>query len=329
MRIATFLPHVGVFGGVRRFIELGNAWTAAGHDVTLYHPSGEPPGWLPYAGRVAPIAAAVEASSDVAWCADPHTYAAFRSHRSSRHVYYCVLEKDPGVGAALGDPAIVLAANSSPLRDRIARRARRAVLDGAGGIDVAQFRPDLSRRSAAPLRVLVNGRRSRPKKGTDLILKALSRLDGHVAEFEIVLFDTPGAGDRDPRDAAPLPRNARYVIGPSQHELVALYQSAHVFIAAERKAGWCNTALEAMACGAAVGCTKSGTTDFARDEETALVALFRHAWFVSRTAQRLLADPALRERLSRAGPAEAERWTWTKLARRLLDDLAEQPRSGP
>src|SRR5438552_2113927 len=41
MRIALFLPHVGVFGGVRRFIELGNAWTASGHAVTLFHPGGE------------------------------------------------------------------------------------------------------------------------------------------------------------------------------------------------------------------------------------------------------------------------------------------------
>ena len=40
VKIATFLPHVGVFGGVRRFIELGNAWVAMGHNVTLYHPGG-------------------------------------------------------------------------------------------------------------------------------------------------------------------------------------------------------------------------------------------------------------------------------------------------
>ena len=33
MRIHTFLPHVGVFGGVRRFLELGNEWTALGHEV--------------------------------------------------------------------------------------------------------------------------------------------------------------------------------------------------------------------------------------------------------------------------------------------------------
>ena len=50
--ISLFLPHVGVFGGVRRFIELGNAWSAMGHGVTLFHPEGTQPDWLPFAGTV-------------------------------------------------------------------------------------------------------------------------------------------------------------------------------------------------------------------------------------------------------------------------------------
>jgi len=322
MNIATFLPHVGVFGGVRRALELGNAWAAAGHDVTLYHPSGEAPAWLPYAGRVAPLASAEREASEVAVCLDPHSWSTFRAHRSDRHLYYCVIEKDPGAVAAIADRGVLLAANSSALRRGLERRAGRPVLDGAGGINVTQFRPDPARRAAAPLRVLLNGRRSRRKKGTDLILRALSGLGRGTPGFEVVLFDTPGAGDPDPRDGAPLPSNARYVLGPSQRELVELYQGAHVFIAAERKAGWCNTALEAMACGCAVACTPSGTADFARGEETAVVVPLRHAWFVRRAAARLLADAALRERLARAGPGEAERWSWPVLAARLLEQIS-------
>ena len=321
MNVATFLPHVGVFGGVRRYLELGNAWVAEGHSVTLYHPSGEPPAWLDYRGRVASLEAAAREPSDLAFCSDSHTYAAFRAHAARRHVYYCVLEKDPGLAAAVRDTAVVLAANSTPLRRALAARAGRTVLDGAGGIDTGRFTPDASRRADAPLRVMLNGRRSRPKKGTDLLLRALARVRD-VPAFEIVLVDTPEPGGRDPREGAPLPANARYVLGPSQAELVALYQSAHVFLAAERKAGWCNTALEAMACGATVGCTRSGTTDFARNGDTALVMPFRHEWFAARAARRLLGDAALRERLGRAGRAEAERWTWTSLAARLLAQLA-------
>lgn len=318
MRIATFLPHVGVFGGVRRFIELGNEWTAMGHDVTLYHPRGEPPAWLPYAGRVRALAEAATDTSDVAWCADAHTYAAFRAHRARQHVYYCVLEGDPGLAAALADPGVRLAANSGALRAALARRSGRPVMDGIGGIRTTRFTPDPAQRAASPLRVLVNGRRSRPKKGTDLVLRALSSLARHAPPFEVVLFDTVDAHNRqDPRDGAPLPPGARFVLGPTQDELVRLYRSSHVFVAAERKAGWCNTALEALACGCALVCTRSGTRDFARHGENALVT-WRHPWFLARALRAVLRDDALRTRLAAAGPASAAPWAWPVLAEKLL-----------
>ena len=322
MKISAFLPHVGVFGGVRRVIELGNAWTALGHEVTLYHPGGEPPSWLPFRGRVTPLAvAATTGGVDLALCADPHTFDAFAAHRARTRVYYCVIEGDPGAERALRDAGIALAANSGPLRRALERRTPRRVIDGAGGISLAQFHPGPAARPVSPLRILLNGRRSRPKKGTDLILRALRGLERETP-LEIVLFDSVGDHNRqDPREGARLPSHARYVLDPSQEALAELYRSAHVFVAAERKAGWCNTALEAMASGTAVVCTRSGTTDFARDGENALVVPLRHPFFLRRAVRRLLRDRALRDRLGRAGPAEAARWSWELLARKLLDQL--------
>jgi glycosyltransferase involved in cell wall biosynthesis len=319
--ISTFLPHVGVFGGVRRFIELGNAWVAMGHGVTLYHPEGTPPRWLPFHGTVRRLEAAATSASDLAVCADSGTLDAFLGHRAQRHLYYCVLDGDSGAERAASLPGVRLAANSSALKVALERRTRRPVLDGAGGINLRQFRPDPSRRADAPLRVVLNGRRSRAKKGTDLLLAALRGLAGRVPAFEIVLFDTLGPENRqDPRDGIRLPRDASFVINPTQEELVALYQSAHVFAAAERKAGWCNTALEAMACGAAVVCTKSGTGDFARHGENALVAL-RHPWFLRRALRRVLEDGALRESLGARAADGAEPWSWDRLAYRLLEQV--------
>jgi len=327
MRFGLFLPHVGVFGGVRRYLELGNAWRRMGHEVTLFHPDGTPPGWLEFHGATAPLATARGMASEVAICGDPHTYGAFREHRADLHLYYCVLLRDPGLARAIADREVLLAANSTALRSWVARRGRRPVLDGVGGIDADRFRPDPARRAESPVRILVNGRRSRPKKGTDLILAALRGLP-RDPDFEVVLFDTQGPGStEDPRTGVALPEFARYILGPTQQELVALYQSAHVFIAAERKAGWCNTALEAMACGCAVACTSSGTEDFARDGETAVRIPFRHPFFVRRAAARLLRDRTLRARLSAAGPAEARRWNWNDLALKLVAQL-ERPR-GP
>jgi glycosyltransferase involved in cell wall biosynthesis len=322
MRIALFLPHLGVFGGVRRYLELGNEWVAMGHEVTLHHPEGTPSAWLPFTGRTATLAAAGSSASDVAVCGDPDTYAAFRAHRSGRPIYYCVIEGDAGLAAAVSDREVTLMANSGPLRRHLERRARRTVLDGVGGIRVERFRPDPSRRATAPLRVLVNGRRSRAKKGTDLVLRSLAGLAGRVPAFETVLFDTvdPKTNRQDPRDGAPLPPNARFVLNPSQDELIALYQSSHVFVAAERKAGWCNTALEALACGCGLVCTRSGTTDFARHAENALVS-WRNPWSLRNAIRRLLTDAALRERLAAAGPASAAPWSWDKLARTILAQL--------
>ena len=168
--------------------------------------------------------------------------------------------------------------------------------------------------------MLLNGRRSRPKKGTDLVLEALRGLRD-VPPFEVVLFDTPGPGESAEATAASLPSNARLVLGPTQDELVALYQGAHLFVAAERKAGWCNTALEALACGTTLVCTKSGTTDFARNGENALVTPLRHPFFLRRAIRRLMLDAALRERLAAAGPASAAPWTWDRLARKILEQL--------
>ena len=275
MRIALFLPHVGVFGGVRRYLELGNEWVALGHEVTLHHPDGAPPAWLPFAGRTATLASAAGSHSDLALCGDGSTYAAFRAHDARRHVYYCVLEGDPGLPAAIADRAVTLMANSGPLRRQLERRTRRPVLDGAGGIraralsSAPELRADrpVARARQRPSLARQEGHRPGAARARGLV--------GRVPAFETVLFDAldPQTNRQDPRDGAPLPPNARFVLDPSQDELAALYQSSHVFVAAERKAGWCNTALEALACGCALVCTRSGTPDFARHRDNALVEL--------------------------------------------------------
>ena len=329
MRISLFLPHVGVFGGVRRYLELGNEWVAMGHAVTLYHPAGTAPGWLPFAGATATPDAALGAFADLAICGDVHSYPAFRAHSALRHVYYCVLQGDPGLELALPDPGVTLMANSGPLVGQLGtvasfiRRKRTVILSGIGGIRPERFAPDATQRATAPLRVLVNGRRSRAKKGTDLALRALAGLVGQVPAFETVLFDAldPETNRQDPRDGAPLPPGARFVLNPTQAELVQLYQSSHVFVAAEKKAGWCNTGLEAMASGCALVCTRSGTTDFARHGDNALVA-WRHPWFLRRALRRVLSDAALRERLSARGPESAAPWAWPLLARRILTQVS-------
>jgi glycosyltransferase involved in cell wall biosynthesis len=96
-----------------------------------------------------------------------------------------------------------------------------------------------------------------------------------------------------------------------------LFSQADIFVGAERRAGWANTAAEALACALPVVCTPSGSRDFAIPDETALVVPFSHPFLLARQIRRLIEDPELRERLAAAGHRKIGEFTWDALAARL------------
>jgi glycosyltransferase involved in cell wall biosynthesis len=96
-----------------------------------------------------------------------------------------------------------------------------------------------------------------------------------------------------------------------------LFSQADAYVGAERRAGWANTAAEAMACRLPVVCTASGSRDFAIPDETALVVRFPHPVLLARRIKRLLDDADLGERLADAGYRKIGEFTWDSLAARL------------
>src|SRR5688572_22394029 len=322
LSICAVLPHLRVFGGIRRYLSLGQVWASWGHEVVLYTPDGEPGAWLPFSGTVRSFREIGDRRHDVALTPQPALLGALARVPTTRRVWYCAAENEPGEDLALDEPGLLLAAVSTALARRLARRTRRPVIDGAGAVDATFFRPDRGARDPARKVVAAYGRRSRPRKGTELVVRAVGALRERHPGLELVLFDHVGPGnEKDPRDGFAPGFPARYVINPTADELAALYASTDVFVAAEKRAGWCNTAAEAMASGACVVCTPSGTGDFARHGETALVVRLRHPFFLARALDRALGDAALRQRLAAAGRSEIERHSWTALAARLLAGL--------
>jgi glycosyltransferase involved in cell wall biosynthesis len=96
-----------------------------------------------------------------------------------------------------------------------------------------------------------------------------------------------------------------------------LYSQADVFASAERRAGWANTAAEAMACRLPVVCTRSGSRDFALHEKTALVVPWASSFLLRRQLRRLILDADLCRRLAEAGYEKIKEFTWEALAGRL------------
>ena len=328
-RIALALPHLGVYGGIRRFLELGEVWTRRGHEVAILLPDGgSARPWVPFSGAILPLAELPLGAWDALISPDPDLFLACRAPGALR-VYYSVLEGAPSEGRAARAADLVLA-NSAGMRRYLARKGVRA-LDAAGGVNVGWFRPpapdpratEAGATTAAaagrgPVRALVYGRLSRRRKGTWVAARAIERASGASGvPVTLTLFDSLSEGAGPPSLPRPLRIPHRWVLNPTQRELADLYREADFFVSAERRAGWCNTAAEAMASGCAVVCTRSGTEDFAMDDVTARVARWRWSWALSRAIEPLLRDPERRRAQAARGVAKIQEFSWERTADRI------------
>src|SRR5258705_6929936 len=127
LRLAVALPHLGVYGGVRRFLELGRVWTERGHDVTIATPGGEQGSagrriedraevaWLPFPGRLATIDEMARERWDAVLSPDPVLFRDLHPNGALR-VFYAVLEKAPGAEEAWRSADLVLANSAGMAR---------------------------------------------------------------------------------------------------------------------------------------------------------------------------------------------------------------------
>jgi len=321
LRLALAVPHLGVYGGIRRFLELGDVWVRRGHEVSIFVPDAAARAWLPFSGAIRPWHELPLGAWDAVISPDPELFHAARSPGALR-IYYSVLEKAPGEDRALQSADLVLA-NSAGMRRYLARKGIRAA-DAAGGVNLASFHPAPGREPATPLRVLVYGRLSRRRKGTWVAVRAIERAaSASKVPVTLTLFDAPPDGGV-PSLPGTLRIPHRWVLNPSQTELAALYRDSDLFVSAERRAGWCNTAAEAMASGSALVCTRSGTEDFAIDGVTAAVPRWR--WFLTDAVRRLLENPERRAALAAKGLERIREYSWERTADRI--ERAIEARAG-
>ncbi|HET9951149.1 MAG TPA: glycosyltransferase [Candidatus Eisenbacteria bacterium] len=336
LRIAIVLPHLGVYGGIRRFLELARVWGERGHAVAILTPrpregavaEGEP--WLPFGGERGGLERLSGGGWDALLSPDPDLFLRAESPGALR-VFYAVLEKAPRAVEAWRRADLVLA-NSANMRRHLARHGIEAG-DGVGGVNLGFFTPPnpdprpARARAGGPVQVLVYGRLSRKRKGSETAARAVAMAArGSRAKVELTLFDAPPPGAPKP---APLGLGVpeRWVFNPTQEALADLYRNADIFVSAERRAGWCNTAAEAMACGAAVVCTPSGTEDFARHGETAFVARWPWAWLLSRRIEEFLRDPERRLAIAANGKEAIQDFGWERTASRIEAAIRERMRS--
>ena len=53
MILGVLLPHTKLYGGVKRFLELGNIFVDKGHRFIAFTPDGNGPDWFDFKGEMA------------------------------------------------------------------------------------------------------------------------------------------------------------------------------------------------------------------------------------------------------------------------------------
>jgi glycosyltransferase involved in cell wall biosynthesis len=323
LRIGAILPHLLVFGGVRRYIELGNAFTARGHEFVLFTPEGSMPTWLSFAGSASEIASLPSSSLDIAICGSPELVPELDRAGARVKVFYLQLEGVDNEATIVKSGRYRIMVNSSGLRKRIRRSYGVEPIDGIGGVNPELFHPLPRMRSQSSFTILCYGRLSRPRKGTRFVVDAARWMHRHGYDVELHLFDTINPGESDPRIGFEAGLPCRFYVDLPQDRMAGMYSAADAFVSAEHRAGWCNTAAEAASCGLPLVCTQSGTEDFAVNEKSAIIIKRRSALAVRRSLMRLYHDRDLARRLGEGARRIISEFTWDRVCDRMLGTFSE------
>jgi glycosyltransferase involved in cell wall biosynthesis len=329
LRVVYVTEDTGIGGGHRDIFEHLNGLAERGHEVALYSLAGEPD-WFDlrvpvhsfedYSELVAALSPLEAIKVATWWNTAAPVWLASTLHgipvyfvQDIETSYYPDNEYVRNCVLASYRHEFRYMTISSWNRDRLRELGLDAELIPPG-IDLANFRPlpQLARRQA----MLLALGRSNPLKNLPLTLDAWRGLAQPRPELRLFGIEPELAG----RDAGIV-----YELSPSDERVNELMCEAAIFVQTSTHEGFCLPALEAMATGAAVVCTDAhGNRDFCVDGENCLMPASRPDE-VRGAIERLLADPALRGQLGRAGIQTAADYAWERridALERFLEDVA-------
>jgi D-inositol-3-phosphate glycosyltransferase len=208
----------------------------------------------------------------------------------------------------------------------------------APGVDLNWFHPVARRRAKAELgregqRLLLFVGRLERLKGVEVILRALALLGAQLAPDVRLLILGEDSQDGQESEMARLRRIAlelgilgRVEFGGSvpHARLPVYYSAADVCLMPSYSESFGLVGLEAQACGCAVIASNvAGLASVVRDEVTGyLVSGDDPAAYADRIG-RLLAEPELATQMGRRGTLLAQRFSWGRMADRLLTEFEE------
>ena len=317
MKIAAILPHLEVFGGVRRYIEIGNNFIKRGHSFRIYHSDGSRPAWLEFFGETRPVEQVTLEENDIVISSDYSAVHYLESAKAQKKIFYCI-GKHRNNRKVCSNRRLLIMGNSTGICDMVRRKYRRDCIEGIGGINPELFHPVETKKDNHEIKILCYGRVYKRSKRIQKIVKAIELLYKKYPSLRLLLFDTPVGNPRiDARQMLQSRVPVTFYTALPQEKMAELYSQADIFVSAEKRAGWSNPCAEAMACKVPVVCSPSGTRDFATDGETALVFRFRYPFLIAKKIKSLIENKDLKEQIAKRGYRKIQQYTWSNLADKL------------
>lgn len=320
MKISFIEPHLKIYGGIRRIIELSNRLTERGHNVTIFHSDGSPCEWMKCIAKTKSYNEVLKEEHDVIIYNDPNPidYNLARKAKAKLRVFYVLelYDKELLKGINL---KIFLPRNRRMLILKKCLRSSYLKLSNAtwekewlkknmnidstllfGGVNTKMFHHVNVKKNLDEVRILCSGD-PRERKETKTILEAVEI--AKKEEPRIVLDTYHGKG---------IP----------QEKMAEKYCSADLFIEGSWQAGWNNPVAEAMACKVPVVCTDiGGVKDFAFHEKTALLVPPEKHEKMAAAILRLIRDPQLRDTLQDNAYNHISKYDWDISTARLEEIL--------
>src|SRR5687767_3529542 len=115
LTIGVILPNTKIFGGVKRFFEIGNILIGRDHKFLIFTPEGEQPVWFEFKGQVNRLEKISNFYFDAVFITQPDFIHDLKKSNSSLKVFYAILHRGGYLNNIKDDSELILLANSTRL----------------------------------------------------------------------------------------------------------------------------------------------------------------------------------------------------------------------
>lgn len=321
-KFAVILPHTLLFGGVRRFFELGELFIRNGHQMYVFTPEGKSPDWFRFSGTVDTLSNLGNYSLDCLFTTEHVFLQNLLEARSKLKIFYHVGPR-ASLKEVMKHPEVIVFSNSTNMYLYDKKKYGLETVKALGGVHIPEKAKEITL-PQDPFTIMCYGRLSRKGKGTGIVVKAAEKLFRQGYNIKLVLFDAPlDEKGRKQIEAFKPKVPFEFVVDHPVEKNEDLFKRADVFVAVEKKGGWSNTAAEALSAGIPLVASNTGTNDFLVDGVTGL-KVWRHSFFVKKAIKKLMNNIELQKKLAANGREKMKTLSWEALAGFIMKFVDER-----